>query len=561
MHVVVTSGDQQADLARSIKAYIERVESIGFFTGYPKTNLVYEPNWVPDRDLRPSEAAELCEQDVYCGGFAYIGGLGHDRPIHTGIQYFRFVPMPTWMYPEIGAIWTTYKVKREFAVLPGRPLKAVTKSMRIKGTKINERFIKDALANKGDTKWPFEEQMAVAVWFSDDFQGGDLEGTSWFVGVNQDETDDEWTTLLYNKVSIDTKGVHQFPSPDAIMVSSTRKVKFCCLLDQTPPDQLFDAEIDENIAVEDCSISPQDFMDKYVKPAIPVKLLGCSKDWPALTKWTSTYILKNQMNAIWSSSLLNSDGTYAFLSSEEAINKLAKPRKPIGLLGALDPKGNLAKDVSDLLREKDVKDLMVNGGRYILMEPKYHFRFSINVNYTSTISTQIKGRKLLALFPVSGIADKKAFTLGCNPECSLDTGLSWFNQVLPNIKRVKFPGGRKVIMAMTHPGETIYIPGHYGSSVYYPEESISLGRAFIPESDVDILDLINRELGDQMMDRLDEDHKDRYFAAKKQQDLYHKYIDDLNCKPIKECYAEQTILKTLDNINRCACHQKRKFKP
>lgn len=81
---------------------------------------------------------------------------------------------------------------------------------------------------------------------------------------------------------------------------STTPYRPCCSMNAKLPtiEELKEADSLERI---DCSISREEFFEKYEKPRIPVILLGCTKDWKARQFWSSFDTIQSrfQNDTLW----------------------------------------------------------------------------------------------------------------------------------------------------------------------------------------------------------------------------------------------------------------------
>lgn len=97
--------------------------------------------------------------DLECGGFTYRGAKGVDQPFL--IHFFRVLPPYSTLLRTVGQtkdrleqIWTSYKVKRKFVALPGRPY--VIDQQLGEGGQAVAKFV-DGLRHV----WSLEEQSQV----------------------------------------------------------------------------------------------------------------------------------------------------------------------------------------------------------------------------------------------------------------------------------------------------------------------------------------------------------------------------------------------------------------
>jgi len=65
----------------------------------------------------PSEAVNLCEQDLECSGFTYLGAKGVNQPFD--IKFFHFIDPKTFSEAKVAGFWTwtSYRVKRNFVAI------------------------------------------------------------------------------------------------------------------------------------------------------------------------------------------------------------------------------------------------------------------------------------------------------------------------------------------------------------------------------------------------------------------------------------------------------------
>lgn len=71
--------------------------------------------------LNPKHAVKICEADFECAGFTYQGAKGVDQKFY--INFFRYVAPPSISLSSVTneeKVWTSYRVKRSFVVLPRR---------------------------------------------------------------------------------------------------------------------------------------------------------------------------------------------------------------------------------------------------------------------------------------------------------------------------------------------------------------------------------------------------------------------------------------------------------
>ena len=71
--------------------------------------------------MYPKKAVELCEGDIECAGFAYSGAKTVGQPFY--IYFYRYIsPSSISMLPVTNEerVWTSYMVKRNFVMLPGK---------------------------------------------------------------------------------------------------------------------------------------------------------------------------------------------------------------------------------------------------------------------------------------------------------------------------------------------------------------------------------------------------------------------------------------------------------
>ena len=71
--------------------------------------------------MYPKKAVELCEGDIECAGFAYSGAKSVGQPFY--IYFYRYItPSSISMLSVTNEerVWTSYRVKRNFVVLPGK---------------------------------------------------------------------------------------------------------------------------------------------------------------------------------------------------------------------------------------------------------------------------------------------------------------------------------------------------------------------------------------------------------------------------------------------------------
>ena len=71
--------------------------------------------------MYPKKAVELCEGDIECAGFTYSGAKSVGQPFY--IYFYRYItPSSISMLSVTNEerVWTSYRVKRNFVVLPGK---------------------------------------------------------------------------------------------------------------------------------------------------------------------------------------------------------------------------------------------------------------------------------------------------------------------------------------------------------------------------------------------------------------------------------------------------------
>ena len=117
----------------------------GFFVGRVMHGYYVEYSEI-NTFLHPKMAVEKCEGDVECAGFTYAGAKSVGQPFY--IYFFRYVAPPSISVLSVRSdekVWTSYWVKRNFVIIPGRTEKKRGWIMPYNITKAAKSFCSDIL--------------------------------------------------------------------------------------------------------------------------------------------------------------------------------------------------------------------------------------------------------------------------------------------------------------------------------------------------------------------------------------------------------------------------------
>ena len=484
----------QKQLFAVMKAHSDRT---GFMGGMPDSMMYYQPPEAANKVLRPSEAAKICEDDWFCGGFVYLGGRDHDYPIRKGIQFFRYVNKLAIIRPPSVWKWTTYRAKRPVVVVPGKPLKDPATKEDLKANVETLTFVQSARNRDKVKEMPLN---LTSVWFNRDPDADiDLQGAKEFNYDDHNVGDDRYWTVIANKLA--TRNVNAFQSVN---------VYFCCtnILPEVSID--FNPEFDDDIPVVDCEVDH--FYEDYVLPAKPVKIRGCS--WPSGKAWTADFMLKKLKveGDLWNVQI---DGNPTRqLPAVDILN--VKRKKAILTLANATQTSNMG--FKNFTKQFEIQNIVQSRNEVRLTSGKTTM-FVNNVNAESSFVTVFQGPKWVALVPAVGMMFG-VNDLGCSNSCS-DSSDGWFTTMLPQLKNKKLPGGRRLLQTFLEPGETLYVPGLYSTVSYSPEESFDVRETFVPDCDAEFLEFSGQNALNP--DSLSEEFKMRAAAMKTQLVIHQKF--------------------------------------
>ncbi|QKJ28809.1 cupin-like domain-containing protein [Mucilaginibacter mali] len=222
------------------------------------------------------------------------------------------------------------------------------------------------------------------------------------------------------------------------------------------------------------TITPQDFMEKYLKPRRPVVLRGLTRDWPAREKWTPEYLKQlvgNKVVPLYNnakadpSKPINSSATE--MPFDEYIDLIRSQPTELRIFFF-----NIFKQAPELLNDIVIpKDLM---GGFIESMPAMFFGGSNSVTFLHydidlphIFHTHFGGRKHVILFE-----NKWKRRLYCLPNATY--ALEDYDVLNPDTKR--FPAlegieGQEVILEH---GDTLFMPTGYWHWMKYVDGSYSL---------------------------------------------------------------------------------------
>lgn len=168
-HLIIDSFADNNEKENSVKnsksnSYLKK--ETGFFVGrfvsghyleYPELNGFYDPK----------SAVNVCEADFECTGFTYQGAKNVGQRFY--IYFFRYVAPPSFSLSSVTneeKVWTSYRVKRSFVVLPKKKEKQqsiILSNVDNKLSTLSENVLSGMAIKSDDKRISFGNKMKWSV--------------------------------------------------------------------------------------------------------------------------------------------------------------------------------------------------------------------------------------------------------------------------------------------------------------------------------------------------------------------------------------------------------------
>jgi len=486
--------------------------------------------------MPPLEAAALCENDIFCGGFTFQGAA---LQVPHQIYFFHYVTKVE--IADFGArdywLWTSYTANRGYIVLPGLP-------QQIHGSLITNSSLDLVEDPESGATLCRAINMCVAV------------------SQNPD------TGLVHALEFVDFVMVHPHPTGSTLILLSARTTQIFaadqlgslhrCCPDVSGVQILEDnlAELQGQIAEESCSISPDMFVSNYVMQRKPVVLKGCldsslfrpfnfgtftfdsilhrlfgssanltqSAFRPRLRKQLlsllagrnftvdSDFVKEMRRMTLESSEDLQATPSFTHLGTpnNESVKyeQVLASRKAGDLRtfvrvsalvanadcleafrrrdGQLSPVHQVCMVLDGLWKPNPIPSDLYGPAQYnndlgwiILSEKASGSNLHQDPDLMGAWNLLLIGRKWWAIHP----APLHLSNINCNGECSHNVNeaqstFSWFHHVVPQLRRQRFYGS-SLIEFVQEPGDALYLPHGMPHAVYNLDDTVALTENYL----------------------------------------------------------------------------------
>ena len=296
---------------------------------------------------------------------------------------------------------------------------------------------------------------------------------------------DEWRTYIAN----DIRKAPFVNASNLIFDEEILDYPFtsCCQNTEMPSlEAIAEADTLERIP---CNISRQEFQEKYEYARKPVMLVGCDKDWPALTRWKPESLLPRFDNATeWRAQVTEDDDLKEQAKWSEIIDAMDRSGS-FYIFDSLDhPAGKeIEKDYTtphpfqqtDLYRNlNEFPDEDYGSRRWFCVGSAGTGAYP----HTDPLGTDawnslISGHKWWIIYPSSLLSPDG---LTCNTKCSVpDSTLQhWYASIGINSARSEYHLEKKAFHVLQKAGETIYVPHERAHSVYNMDDTVAITANF-----------------------------------------------------------------------------------
>ncbi|XP_059080971.1 uncharacterized protein LOC131878854 [Tigriopus californicus] len=410
----------------------------------------------------PTEATQLCEEDLQCAGFTFKGTPHEEQKYLT--NFFHYIPKSVEKHldhsrPE----WSTYRNKRPFLAFSGLLADPGTNTENVESF---ANILKSSSKTWEQFNWPLK--MPVLS-----FKFGDASGSAYAsLDLGQLKLEEKTTTMT-------------FFDPNSNQITENHPVINRCCVSSSAESVEQMKSVDE-VDKQRCDIEDRLFENAFEIQRQPVLLTECAATCSKLN-WTLSNLIRNfDTEATWSAKMagtrsiqgdvakiletLSVEGTAAFKSvsglfSGTAIDKM--------LAFVLDHEGaQIGPKTRDLAQtvkgeKTQMEFVMLSRGEMIERE-------SAKLESDSKF-TLISGKISWLLLPMDSSTFKTS--LSCNKKCSSSAGnVHFFETVFPQIK-TRIWNGKRSLVVHQRPGDTLYIPrdwiylgvGHEPSNLVHDE--------------------------------------------------------------------------------------------
>lgn len=481
--------------------------SSGFHTGSKIHPMNFEykgqHGWMTSK-----EAADKCETDMACGGFAFYGVDVPNR-LHF-IFFVHYIPFYGIKKPlfETDLLWTFYRTHKKIIVLPGRPHIMHRKIKSIKTTP----EILDSVKLAQIQSWPYSTDLLSVSYKLD---GSDIIGQKRFQFSDHNFKDVQWRTIINHDTSSQE-------AASAIIDGSTWGLHKSCKSYEKPllnVELRFHPDLHSNIQELDCraGIDKETFELEIVRKRVPVILKGCQNNIDGIedVHWEGSVLLMGDEERQQQQSL-------QMLSDQ--IDKLRKNHAVLNLKGKM-PTFQMKEPFVPI----DLDDELDNKESLVSLKTKGKGQVLGIDGTRDTFNVQVDGVKWWTIFP-SGLSSSGLF------QCVYDDNIkhsrvglhwkasAWFNTIQPQLYFTEY-FGKPVIHAMQHPGDILYLPSNSLFSTYAVEDSLDVEKHLmtvgtIDKSKPDITKLVN--LSDKAIVR------QRQHLSREWEDIQQKSTEGLN---------------------------------
>lgn len=424
--------------------------------------------------MNPREAIRICEGDLECAGFTYLGSPDLDTT--RKIAFFRFVRMVSKGYFE-DVDWTSYMVNRDFAKYINQlPMGEGNNFTEITGTQFSfDQELERECANRGCAGVAVNGHGVLRVYHQ--------------IDLRTFEPTKEWSTL-FNLLG-DADNVRG--------IDIANSIDYCCpLMDRRRVEPW---EINDQLKRASCQMSEGEFTEKFIRTSTPVIFPDCNYDWlkdfdlspkattlmfhdnrttPKLDFWLQplpgfTHVRTPNSDRDNDHLIMEAlDGGWLRCFNRMRKNPNCRKRGTNCSLFEHFPKPNpIPKDLY-------VKSNFDNDLDWVIISMESTGSHPHNdPDLTGAWNYMINGYKWWVMFP----AGFDAKVVHCDPNCSPDLGgedetFRWYHHVLPQLKKTPIYGeyAKEFVQG---PGDSLYLPHGMGHAILNIRDNVAVTENFL----------------------------------------------------------------------------------